>query len=617
MWCIVRGNIEMLGSVTIYLSECIHFRHILLEIDSILGGNWYGQLGQGNTNWTGESPLEMGDNLSIVDLGSEFEVYSVSCGAYHTCVVSTNETVKCFGSNKYGELGYGHTDTLGDEVHEMGENLTTIDLGTNFIPIQVDCGEYFSCALSATFKVKCWGSNSDGQLGQDDTENRGDNGNELGDNMTPIDLGTDFNVSSIQCGELHVCAMSTMNSMKCWGRNSNGQLGLGDNGDRGVGENEMGDNLPLLNFSTHFVLVMMGGGHSHNLVLSSNGTLKAWGLNQYGQLGYGDTDNRGDHEYVMVDDLSVIDIGNGFTVTSIASSCYNHHSCVLLENGTRIMKLECWGRNSYGQLGLKDTANRGDESNEMGSNLSFVPISLRIPPTLSPTNSPTVEPTATTQPPSSMPTWEPPESPSSVPTVIPTFVPSVHPTIEPTKEPTYEPTYEPSYGPSNEPTNDPTYRPTMTPLCHDATYQGSMICDDQECDALRSGESMVSPDCQYKLTMEDSGDLVLYDASDSHRRLLTWWNSTWATNTTVITGEPKFSLFRNEYTSGIAIFEINVEDGNEVELDRLWNKVFESNGENLTLTLSENGTIILYDDDGLLWTSEFSAFFHNLMHFEE
>ena len=75
-------------------------------------------------------------------------------------------------------------------------------------------------------------------------------------------------------------------------------------------------------------------------------------------------------------------------------------------------------------------------------------------------------------------------------------------------------------------------------------------------------------------------------------------------------------MFRNEHSSGIAISEVKMDSGTEVELDRLWSEVFESNGENLTLTLSQNGAIILYDDDGDLWTLELSAFLHNLMLFE-
>ena len=162
------------------------------------------------------------------------------------------------------------------------------------------------------------------------------------------------------------------------------------------------DNLTVVNFGTDFVPQRLGGGVYHNLVLSTNGSIKAWGDNQHGQLGYGDTNNRGDNTNVVGSNLSIIDLGAGFTVTDIISGRDNWHSCALLENGTDFLGLKCWGWNYYGQLGLNDDENRGDDANEMGSYLPF--ISFNFPPL--PTPSPSLEPT---KPPSIDPTdfWTP------------------------------------------------------------------------------------------------------------------------------------------------------------------------------------------------------------------
>ena len=59
------------------------------------GGNHYGQLGQGDTNNRGDADGEMGDNLKIIDLGSDFFVDQISCGAFYTCALSTNHRIKC------------------------------------------------------------------------------------------------------------------------------------------------------------------------------------------------------------------------------------------------------------------------------------------------------------------------------------------------------------------------------------------------------------------------------------------------------------------------------------------------------------------------------------------
>ena len=62
------------------------------------------------------------------------------------------------------------------------------------------------------------------QLGYGVTDNRGDDANEMGDNLDSIDLGTGFDIESMSCGSSHICAVSTDRDLKCWGRNSYGQV---------------------------------------------------------------------------------------------------------------------------------------------------------------------------------------------------------------------------------------------------------------------------------------------------------------------------------------------------------------------------------------------------------
>eukprot|EP01083_Nonionella_stella_P012447 35317_1 len=95
--------------------------------------------------------------------------------------MSTTNIVKCWGFGLYGQLGYGDTNNIG-----IPEN--QVQLGSGFIPSQITAGGYHTCALSTTDKVKCWGYWDSGM-------NRGDNPDEMGDNLLPIDLGP-FNTSS-------------------------------------------------------------------------------------------------------------------------------------------------------------------------------------------------------------------------------------------------------------------------------------------------------------------------------------------------------------------------------------------------------------------------------------
>eukprot|EP01083_Nonionella_stella_P069375 184951_1 len=155
-----------------------------------------GQLGYGDTNVRGDGANEMGDNLLGIDLGTNFIPMQIVTGYDHTCALSTANKVKCFGRNHYGQLGYGDTNNRGDEANEMGDNLSEIDLGTNFISMQIVAGMHHTCALSTAYKVKCWGYNSNGQLGYGDTNNRVDEANQMGDTLLEIDLGSDFTVIS-------------------------------------------------------------------------------------------------------------------------------------------------------------------------------------------------------------------------------------------------------------------------------------------------------------------------------------------------------------------------------------------------------------------------------------
>lgn len=68
-----------------------------------------------------------------VDLGDGFHAVSLALGAWHSCFMSTNGSLKCFGSSYYGQLGYEDTEYRGDEEGEMGDALPTVNLGSHFV----------------------------------------------------------------------------------------------------------------------------------------------------------------------------------------------------------------------------------------------------------------------------------------------------------------------------------------------------------------------------------------------------------------------------------------------------------------------------------------------------
>eukprot|EP01083_Nonionella_stella_P049024 130763_1 len=353
------------------------------------GNNEEGQLGYGDTNPRGDQAGEMGDSLDTIDLGTNFIPTQITAGWDFTCALSQTHTVKCWGHGFYGQLGYGDRDNRGDAPGQMGDLLNTIDLGTNFIPTQIVAGQSHTCALSQSNTMKCWGTNAAGQLGYGDQEARGWGPGQMGDSLNTIDLGTNFIVTQIVAGRYHTCALSRNKTVKCWGYNKFGQLGYGDTNNRGDNRSEMGDYLNTIDLGTTFIPTQISAGWHHTCALSRANTVKCWGYNFHGGLGYGDSNNRGDEAGEMGDSLNTIDLGTNFIATQI--SVGGEHTCALSESNA----MKCFGQNNYGQLGLGDTNNRGAAEGEMGDALKIIYLMDTATPTLTPTNHPINNPMTT------------------------------------------------------------------------------------------------------------------------------------------------------------------------------------------------------------------------------
>lgn len=338
------------------------------------GWNAYGQLAQGDTVDRGDDAGEMGNALMQIDVRAPRTVVQMETGGEHACAVLDNGRVRCWGRNDRGQLGLGDVDNRGDAPGEMGDNLSTVDLGSGRSALQVAVGNQHSCALLDNGGVKCWGRNDFGQLGQGHNFDKGDGPNELGDFLSEIALDASYGtVTQIAAGGFHTCALFDSGNVQCWGVNDQGQLGLGDTESRGDEVNEMGTNLPAVNLGTGRTAVQISAGLYHTCALLDNDRVKCWGRNLEGQLGLGDTDNRGDAANEMGDALPVIALGQGLLGQPLSTSQVSAggwHTCALLN--TNLVK--CWGTNSAGELGIGDTLRRGDDAGEMGNALPVIDL---------------------------------------------------------------------------------------------------------------------------------------------------------------------------------------------------------------------------------------------------
>ena len=373
------------------------------------GDGRYGRLGYGGTA-NQLTPI-------TVDLGtcgnSACTAKHVGTGVYHTCALLNDDTVKCWGYGGNGQLGYGDTSNRGDggasaatcdDGKEMGDCLPRVDLGTcgnsACTAKQLAVGWSHNCAILNDDTLKCWGTGWKGELGYGDTSIRGDggasattcdDGKEMGDCLPTVDLGTNKKAKQVGCGYHFTCAILNDDTLKCWGDGDEGRLGYGDTFDRGdAGADaatchegkEMGDCLPPVPLGTCgnsacTAKQVAVGGH-HTCAVLNDDTVKCWGEGNYGKLGYGNKNDRGDPSQ-----LPTVDLGTGKTAKQVSAG--GQHTCAVLNDDT----VKCWGYGEYGQLGYGQTNNRDrgdagagaatcDEGKEMGDCLPTVDVGVSV-----------------------------------------------------------------------------------------------------------------------------------------------------------------------------------------------------------------------------------------------
>lgn len=148
------------------------------------------------------------DRLTPVDVpGLSGGVRAIDTSGSHSCALTAAGGIKCWGSNANGQLGDGTLNNSSTPVDVVGLSGRVRAIAT---------GTGGSCALTATGGVKCWGLNDHGQLGDGTTVNR----------LTPVGVsGLSRGVTAIGAGAFHSCALTTSRRVKCWGLNGSGQLG--------------------------------------------------------------------------------------------------------------------------------------------------------------------------------------------------------------------------------------------------------------------------------------------------------------------------------------------------------------------------------------------------------
>jgi alpha-tubulin suppressor-like RCC1 family protein len=224
----------------------------------------------------------------------------VSAGGFFTCALITGGAVKCWGDNRYGQLGTGMLSNPAPAAVEV--------VGVSAV-LSISCGNFHSCAIRPGGQILCWGNNEHGQLG---------NGTTM-DSAVPGIANSSFNPVALSVGGAdHTCATLSTGSVWCWGSATSGELGY-------MSVTDVSTPVPSFSFSG---ATSMAAGTGHTCALLADTTVECSGMNSFGQLGNGS----------VTDSFTSQVVVNLTGARALAAGPY--HTCALLSDGS----VWCWGQ---------------------------------------------------------------------------------------------------------------------------------------------------------------------------------------------------------------------------------------------------------------------------------
>jgi alpha-tubulin suppressor-like RCC1 family protein len=285
------------------------------------GSNNYGQLGD-SSSINRLAPVMVNMTAGTSALAGK-RVIAIAAGGYHSLALCSDGTVAAWGYSSYGQLGDGGLPPQSTIVPIAVSAVSGISALFTKTVVAISAGGLHSLAMCDDGTVVAWGDNRYGQLGDNSTTSR----------RVPVAVNTEEGTSAlfgktvvtIGAGHSHSLTVCGDGSVATWGNNYSGQLG--DNSLRSrqvpVAVNAASE-LSALNGKS---VVAVTAGTSHNLALCSDGTLAAWGYNASGALGDNSTTNR--QVPVVVNTESAL---SGKTVIKITAM--SEHSLALCSDGT-------------------------------------------------------------------------------------------------------------------------------------------------------------------------------------------------------------------------------------------------------------------------------------------
>jgi alpha-tubulin suppressor-like RCC1 family protein len=193
------GPVEKVGS-----SDEYEFAIAMMKDGTVKhwGRGYYYSCGQSSCSDRGKSSNQMGSNIPIIDIGTGRTAIDLAVSRKMVGVVLDDGTVKVWGSSSYEQNGQPGGSTYTTKTP------TLVDLGTN-VKVKKIFGDgrdgYRFCVITDDDRVKCWGYCSYNACGYDDTTNRGNGADDMGDNLPYLDFGGKKSGRLINVGDLNGC----------------------------------------------------------------------------------------------------------------------------------------------------------------------------------------------------------------------------------------------------------------------------------------------------------------------------------------------------------------------------------------------------------------------------
>lgn len=276
------------------------------------------------------------DRTTPEQVGTDTDWAKLASSNMSILAVKENGTLWAWGANSEGQLGLGDTTDRSSP--------TQVGALTDWDKI-AGTGRGGMAAIKTDGTLWTWGKNAAGELGQGDTVDR----------SSPTQVGTLTDWAEIvgaAWGQFEnnnsgsILALKTDGTLWSWGRNHEGQLGLGDTTNRSS-PTQIGAEIDWDKIAYAF---------STGIAIKKDGTLWTWGYNNFGTMGVGDTTSRS----------SPVQVGTETDWTNIGA---NYVSAFGIRGGA----LYAWGHNGHGTLGLGDTTNRSSPT-QVGAETDWVAV---------------------------------------------------------------------------------------------------------------------------------------------------------------------------------------------------------------------------------------------------